>query len=164
VLTHARALLTSSPAGETAYIGADLRDTSAILAQASQTLDFGQPVALMFLMTLQYVPDADDPYAIVRGYLDALVPGSVLVVSDTTNEVKDPVITEGTRRMNEGMGGRVTQTRAHFRADRPVLRGPGPGRTRPDLHAPLAPGPGRAGHRERLAGPLRGGPQAVIGV
>ena len=111
VLTHARALLTSSSAGKTAYIGADLRDTSAILAEAGQTLDFGRPVALMFLMTLQYVPDADDPHAIVRGYLDALVPGSFLVVSDTTNEVKDPVITEGTRRMNEGMGGRVTQTR-----------------------------------------------------
>ena len=44
-------------------------------------------------------------------YLDGLVPGSFLVVSDTTNEVCDPVITEGTRRMNEGMGGRVTQTR-----------------------------------------------------
>ena len=96
---------------ETAYIGADLRDTTAILAQASQTLDLGQPVALMFLMTLQYVPDADDPHAIVRRYLDGLVPGSFLVVSDTTNEVKDPVITEGARRRNEGMGGKVTQTR-----------------------------------------------------
>ena len=111
VLAHARALLTSSSAGETAYIGADLRDTPAVLAEAGQTLDFGQPVALMFLMTLQYVPDADDPHAIVRRYLDGLVPGSFLVVSDTTNEVKDPVITEGARRMNEGMGGKVTQTR-----------------------------------------------------
>jgi hypothetical protein len=37
VLAHARALLTSSPAGETAYIGADLRDTPAILAEAGLT-------------------------------------------------------------------------------------------------------------------------------
>ena len=111
VLTHARALLTGSSAGQTAYIGADLRDTPAILAEAGQTLDFGQPVAVMFLMTLQYIPDGDDPHAIVRGYMDAVAPGSFLVVSDTTNEVNDPVISEGTRRMNEGMGGKVTQTR-----------------------------------------------------
>jgi hypothetical protein len=95
VLAHARALLTSSSAGETAYIGADLRDSPAILAGAGETLDLGQPVALMFLMTLQYIPDADDPHAIVRRYLDALVPGSFLVVSDTANEVEDPVITAG---------------------------------------------------------------------
>jgi hypothetical protein len=34
VLTHARALLTSSSAGQTAYVGADLRDTPVILTQA----------------------------------------------------------------------------------------------------------------------------------
>jgi hypothetical protein len=111
VLAHARALLTSSAEGETAYIGADLRDTPGILAQAGQTLDLGQPVAVMFLMTLQYIPDADDPHALVRRYLGAVAPGSFLVVSDTTNEVEDPVISEGTRRMNEGMGGKVSQTR-----------------------------------------------------
>src|SRR5712664_693004 len=42
VLAHARALLTSGPAGVTAYIDADLRDTRKILAVASQTLDFSR--------------------------------------------------------------------------------------------------------------------------
>jgi hypothetical protein len=111
VLAHARALLVSMQPGKTAYIGADLRDSSAILAEAAKTLDFGQPVAVMFLMTLQYIPDDDDPHAIVRTYLDACVPGSFLVVADTTNEVVGPALAEGTRRMNEGMGGTVTQTR-----------------------------------------------------
>src|SRR5579872_4436078 len=46
VLAHARALLTSSQAGATEYIHADLRDTDTILAQAGRLLDFTQPVAV----------------------------------------------------------------------------------------------------------------------
>ena len=41
VLAHARALLISHEAGATDYIDADLRDTDAILDQASELLDFG---------------------------------------------------------------------------------------------------------------------------
>src|SRR6266496_4117080 len=49
VLVHARALLTSHPEGETAYIDADVRDPGKILQAAAETLDFSQPVALMLL-------------------------------------------------------------------------------------------------------------------
>ena len=111
VLTHARALLVGAQTGKTAYIGSDLRDASTIVAKAAETLDFAHPVAVMFLMTLQYIPDADDPHGIVRRYMDACVPGSFLVVADTTNETRGPELAESTRRMNEGMGGAVTQTR-----------------------------------------------------
>jgi SAM-dependent methyltransferase len=111
VLTHARALLTSTPEGKTAYVSADLKDTKTILAEAAKTLDFGEPVALMFLMTLQYVPDSDDPHAIVREYIDALAPGSFLVLSDPAIENDDKVLAESARRMNESMGGKTTQTR-----------------------------------------------------
>jgi len=111
VLAHARALLTSAPEGRTAFISADLRDVAKVLGEAAETLDFGRPVAVMFLMTLQYVPDGDDPHAIVARYLEALAPGSFLVVSDTTIHDHDAVLTESTRRMNEGMAGQATQTR-----------------------------------------------------
>jgi len=111
VLAHARALLTSAPEGRTAYIEADLREVDKILSEAAKTLDLEQPLALMFLMTLQYIPDAEDPHAIVRRYVDALPSGSFLVVSDTTLENNDQVLTESARRLNEGMAGRVTQTR-----------------------------------------------------
>src|ERR1700754_1658446 len=57
VLVHARALLTSSPEGVTAYLDADLRDTDQILEQAADTLDFGRPVAIMLLAILHYIPD-----------------------------------------------------------------------------------------------------------
>jgi SAM-dependent methyltransferase len=119
VLTHARALLTSTPHGRTDYISADLREPGKILSQAAETLDFELPVALMFLMTLQYVPDSEDPHALVRQYVDALAPGSFLVISDPTIENEDAVLTESARRMNEGMAGRATQTR---RSPAEVLR------------------------------------------
>jgi len=111
VLAHARALLTSTPEGKTSYVCGDLRDVKGILANAAETLDLARPVALMFLMTLQYIPDEQDPHALVRAYLDALAPGSYLVISDTIIEDENQVLVESARRMNEGMGGRTTQTR-----------------------------------------------------
>jgi hypothetical protein len=119
VVVHGRALLTRTQEGATAYVDADLRDVGKVLAQADETLDLTKPVALMFLMTLMYVPDADDPHAIVGRYMDALAPGSFLVVSDTTIENYDAILTEQTRLMNEEMAGRLTQTR---RSPAEVLR------------------------------------------
>ncbi|WP_431880284.1 SAM-dependent methyltransferase [Micromonospora marina] len=86
VLAHARALLTSSAEGATAYLDADLRDPERILAHPDlrRTLDLSQPVALMLLAVLHFVPDGDDPYAIVGRLLDSLPAGSYLAASHAT--------------------------------------------------------------------------------
>jgi hypothetical protein len=89
VLAHARALLTSTPEGETAYVDADARDTAKIVEQAARVLDFTQPVAVMALMMLQYIPDSDRPQQIVSGLMDAVPSGSYLVISDTTTDIGD---------------------------------------------------------------------------
>jgi S-adenosyl methyltransferase len=81
VLAHARALLSSTDAGATEYIDADLRDTEKILDQASRLLDFTKPVAITLLTILHAIPDSDDPQRIVGKLLDAVPPGSFLVVS-----------------------------------------------------------------------------------
>jgi len=81
VLAHARALLTSTEAGATGYIDADLRDTGTILAQAAELLDFTRPTAVMLVAILHVIPEADDPYAITARLLDAVPPGSYLVIS-----------------------------------------------------------------------------------
>ena len=52
VLAHARALLTSSQEGATAYLDADIRDTDTILAGAAEVLDFREPVAVMLVVPL----------------------------------------------------------------------------------------------------------------
>jgi S-adenosyl methyltransferase len=85
VLVHARALLTSTPEGETAYVEADLHEPDAILAAAGESLDFGQPVALMLMGIMGHVGDDEEARSIVRRLLEPLPSGSYLALNDGTN-------------------------------------------------------------------------------
>jgi hypothetical protein len=67
VLNHARALLTSSPAGATGYLDADARDTGKILTAAAELLDFEKPVAVLLVAILQAAGAVD---SISRTVLD----------------------------------------------------------------------------------------------
>jgi hypothetical protein len=82
VLVHARALLTSTPEGATAYLDADLRNPEHILAEAARTLDFQRPMALMLIGILAHIQDYDEARSLVRRLLDALPSGSYLVLQD----------------------------------------------------------------------------------
>jgi len=88
VLTHARALLDSSPEGRTAYIQADLRSPEEILDSpvVRDVLDFSQPIALMLVAIIHILPDSEKPAEIVRTLVDALPSGSYLVASHVTAE------------------------------------------------------------------------------
>jgi len=96
VLAHARALLRGGPAGRTAYIDADVRDTAAVLGAPDllATLDLDRPVALLLLAVLHFVGDADDPYGVARRLVDALPSGSYLALSHLTGDF-DPAAWEG---------------------------------------------------------------------
>jgi len=87
VLLHAQTLLVSAPEGATAYIDADMREPQRIVAAAAETLDFRQPVAVIFLGVLGHVPDDDEAVSIVRRVMDAVPSGSYLVLADGTNVV-----------------------------------------------------------------------------
>ena len=91
VLSHARALLTSSPAGRTDYIQADLREPSAILDNpvSRDVLDFSRPIALVLAAILHFMPDESKPAYSVATLLDALPSGSYLVASHATGEHND---------------------------------------------------------------------------
>jgi hypothetical protein len=88
VLAHARALLTSAPAGLTTYLDADLRDVDAILSSPGlrQTLDLSRPVALLLIAIMHFVPDADHPYDLASRLLAALPSGSYLALSHLTGD------------------------------------------------------------------------------
>jgi hypothetical protein len=101
VLSHARALLTSSPEGATDYVQADLRDTGTIVAEAARTLDFRQPVAVLLIAVLHFIPDADDPYGIVKRLMDAMPSGSCLVISHAASDIAAGATAEMARRYNE---------------------------------------------------------------
>ncbi|WP_328536485.1 SAM-dependent methyltransferase [Streptomyces sp. NBC_00344] len=86
VLRHAEALLVSTPDGATDYIQADVREPGRILDHATTLLDFSRPVCLSLIALLHFVPDEDDPYGIARTLVDALAPGSCLVLSHLTTD------------------------------------------------------------------------------
>lgn len=95
VLVHARALLTSTPEGRTAYLDADLHDTAAILAapEFTETLDLDQPVAVSMIAVLQFVVDDEVAHRIIDELLAPLAPGSTLAVSMVTGD--NPVAVRG---------------------------------------------------------------------
>jgi hypothetical protein len=101
VLAHARVLLASNDEGLVDYLDADLRDTDAILEQASRTLDFSQPVAVMLIAILHAIGDDDDPYQIVAKLMDAVPPGSYLALSHVASDIDPEQIAEATARLNQ---------------------------------------------------------------
>jgi O-methyltransferase involved in polyketide biosynthesis len=98
-LSHARALLTSTPAGATDYIDADVREPDQIVRAAAQTLDFNRPTALMLLGILGHIGDRNEATSIVNRLVDVLSPGSYLVIADGADV--DEAGNEAQRRYNE---------------------------------------------------------------
>ena len=122
VLSHARALLASSPEGVTAYLDADLRDTDRIIELAADTLDFTQPVAIMLLAILHYIPDTGEAQRIVARLVGAVPSGSYLAISHAASDISPEEMAEMIRRMNEHLAegnhvGRPWDVVARFFAD-----------------------------------------------
>ncbi len=115
VLAHARALLTGTPQGRTAYLDADLRDPDRILssAEVQGTLDLSRPVALSLLAILHFIPDDDEPYRIVRTLLDGLPSGSFLLLSHGTSDFDEAVRDAGRAYQARGLKAAV-RTRAEI--------------------------------------------------
>ena len=159
VLSHARALLSSSPEGVTDYLDADLRDTDRILELAAGTLDFSQPVAIMLLAILHYIPDIAEAQRIVARLVGAVplrqLPGDLargqrhLAGGDGRDDQAD-----------ERAPGRGQPRRAAPGRGRAVLRGRGPGRAGRGQGHPVAPGLAGRGPGPDLAVGW-GGAQAV---
>ena len=115
VLAHARALLASSPEGRTTYIDSDLRNPEKILAspEVAKTLDLSQPVALMLVAVLHFVPDEDGAAHCVSTLLDALPPGSYVVASHVTLEYNpDGVAGAGRTYQDRGLAGQLRTSRS----------------------------------------------------
>jgi hypothetical protein len=92
VMAHARALLTSTPEGRTAYLEDDVRSPETILSRAElhNTIDLTEPVALMLVAVLHFVPGDGAATPLVRRLLAALAPGSYLAVSHLTTDFAPP--------------------------------------------------------------------------
>ncbi|MEV6305170.1 SAM-dependent methyltransferase [Actinoplanes sp. NPDC051861] len=99
VVTQGRALLTSHPDGVTAYVDASLHDMDLVLREAGRTLDFDEPVAVLFMGVLGHVEDDTAAQNLARAAMAPMPPGSYLAICDSTDDT--PEVVEAARIWNE---------------------------------------------------------------
>jgi hypothetical protein len=86
VLVRGAVLLAGVPGA--VAIEADMRHPDAVLDHPAtrRLIDFSQPVGLLMIAVTQFVLDEDDPYGMVKRYLDAVPSGSYLALSAPTSD------------------------------------------------------------------------------
>jgi hypothetical protein len=102
VVAHSRLLLDGNP--DVAVIRADVRDPAAILdaPETRALIDFSQPVGLLLVAVLHFIPDADRPWELVARFREAMAPGSYLVVSHATTENMSDALAAAAKKVYEG--------------------------------------------------------------
>ena len=143
VSTHADALM-AGPSILT--LRADVREPDQVLSNplVRDLLDFGQPIGIMFICVMHCLWDREDPWAVVRQFRDAVVPGSHLALSHMTNE-SHPQAAKALFQMTQDLHWNtplISRSRADIMRffDGFTLVEPGlvsPAQWRPDLENPL---------------------------
>jgi len=143
VSSHAAALMAGP---NVVTLRADLREPEQVLGdpQVRGLLDFSQPIGLMFMCVLHCLWDKEDPWAVVRQFRDAVIPGSYLALSHMTDEAH-PEAAEGLFRISQDLHWNtplISRSRADIARffDGFTLVEPGlvrPAQWRPDLDDPL---------------------------
>jgi hypothetical protein len=84
-VTHSRELLGSTPG--THVVAGDILDPERVLAEAVDRgeLDLRRPVAVLAVAVLHFVPPERRPAEVMAQYLEAVVPGSHLVISHSAD-------------------------------------------------------------------------------
>ena len=99
-------------------IQANIRDAEYILShtETKRLIDVDQPIGLLMLWVLHFVPDSWDPVSIMARYRDRLAPGSYLAISHVTTD-GDPTGQAETVELYAR-----TPDPVHFRSHAEVLR------------------------------------------
>jgi len=92
VTSHNQALLTGSPVAAITVIHGDIRSPGQIFARQElwNAIDFSQPVGVLFVAVLHFIPDEDDPHDSVGAFCAQMAPGSFLAVSHITSDGTAP--------------------------------------------------------------------------
>jgi hypothetical protein len=93
-VAHSELMLEDNP--NAAVLQADLCDPDTVLnsSSARQLLDFDEPMALLIVSVLHFVPDASDPGTAVARYLKVMAPGSYFVLAHGTTEGREDLPAE----------------------------------------------------------------------
>jgi hypothetical protein len=86
VVTHASALL--ADAENVGAFELDVRSPRHLMTVPGvrALIDFDQPVAVLLVAVLHFIPDSDGPWSITRCIIDHLAPGSYVVISHVTGD------------------------------------------------------------------------------
>lgn len=78
-----------------AMVEADMRDPEAVLRHpvTRQLLNLEEPVGLLFLLVLHWVPDDADVPGVVSHYREPLAPGSLLAITHMTEDLQSDKVT-----------------------------------------------------------------------
>ncbi|WP_460402768.1 SAM-dependent methyltransferase [Actinophytocola sediminis] len=116
-VTHSELILRGIDNAEA--IRADLTDPDSILGSdaAARLIDFSQPVAVLMVAVLHFIPDSAEPHQAVARYVDAMAPGSHLVVSHAVKVLTASTVAAGElydRSASPGVGRTPEEITAFF--------------------------------------------------
>lgn len=85
-VAHSRVILAGND--RATIVQADMRVPEQVLdhPETRQLIDFSQPLAVLMVAVLHFVPDSDDPAGIVARYREAMPLGSYLAISHATRD------------------------------------------------------------------------------
>jgi SAM-dependent methyltransferase len=88
-VAHSRVILAGNE--RTGIVQVDLRQPERIVnhPDVHKLLDFDQPVAVMIVAVLHFIPDSDDPARILSTLRAALAPGSYVALSQVSGEGRE---------------------------------------------------------------------------
>ncbi len=86
VVAHSKHLLRGDPLAT--VINADLRQPETVVRhpEVRRLIDLNEPVGLLMISVLHFMPDSVRPYGIVGRFAQALAPGSYLAITHATHE------------------------------------------------------------------------------
>ncbi|MGK5555735.1 SAM-dependent methyltransferase [Actinomadura kijaniata] len=106
VCNHGRALLAGSDG--VAVVEGDLRRPAEILdhPRTRALIDFAEPVAVLMVSVLHFVPDEEDPAGVVARFRERMAPGSRLILSHLASDAF-PAELARTEKVYEGANARM---------------------------------------------------------
>jgi hypothetical protein len=83
-VNHSNTILNGDP--NVLAVQADLRTPDHVLGKAAEFLDFSRPIGLLTVGVLHFIPDSDDPQALLAKYHAVLPAGSCHALSHATGD------------------------------------------------------------------------------
>ncbi|HET9896571.1 MAG TPA: SAM-dependent methyltransferase [Streptosporangiaceae bacterium] len=116
-IAHSKVILEGND--NASIIDADLREPEKIRSHETvgRLIDFSQPAALILMVVLHFIADAEQPAQIMTTLREALAPGSYLVLGHATHDGK-PVVAHA----SEKVYNRNVATQLHLRSHDEILR------------------------------------------